>query len=169
MRVGAVLFGCGMFVSRWVSGGGKSELKCVLPSSPGTPVYMQVSMRPKAAMARCGLGMFTRSTLSFTSVSASMRDSCSDRSNRSRPRSAQWQITDGVASSLADSIMPHTYRGRKNEIGTKVNESMCLNMSAMSSYYFKCIGHSNVSELVRIRVSTHAMFSDAAAENTTVR
>ncbi|TNN35429.1 hypothetical protein EYF80_054406 [Liparis tanakae] len=49
-----------------------------------------VSMRPRAAMARCGDGMLTRSTLSFTSASPSTRDSCSDSRRRSRPRSTQW-------------------------------------------------------------------------------
>lgn len=55
-----------------------------------SPVYMQVSIRPRAAMARCGLCTFTLSTLSLTRDSASSRDSCSDSRRRSRPRRTQW-------------------------------------------------------------------------------
>lgn len=54
------------------------------------PVYMQVSIRPSAAMALCGDGMLTRSTLSLTSASPSTRDNCSDSRRRSSPRSTQW-------------------------------------------------------------------------------
>lgn len=56
---------------------------------PFLPVYMQVSMRPRAAMALCGEGMFTLSTLSLTSASPSTRDNCSDRRRRSSPRRTQ--------------------------------------------------------------------------------
>lgn len=55
-----------------------------------SPVYMQVSIRPRAAMARCGLCTFTLSTLSLTRDSASSRDSCSDSSRRSKPLRTQW-------------------------------------------------------------------------------
>lgn len=71
---------------------------------------MQVSIRPKAAMARCGLDMLTRSTLSFTRASESSRDSCSDNSKRSMPRNTQWYTIEGVDSSLADTITPQSYK-----------------------------------------------------------